>query len=332
MTLIPLTDEKEIKGALDTLRARLKKGCKTYTRVIGWQGGNYETEVYWNSQERFWFTQETTREGGRYWCPFGTWDPVTHQNLKITVECNPPCDGVDRRCAGAFLTDGNKIFIAHSGKIGGGREGIGKTAFVDSYPHGNWCEVRWPDGFENEMIVIGSIAGKRLPQQFSEFIREVRKFKRDIEAGEETPPSDFEPGFSPEFEGKRKKYRISGDIESSCDHGKIVNQLEKCLRKLGYNRIGKDQPRDIFLLSENNALELLFEIKPDVSTTAVYQGIGQLLYHSAVDGKAPRKIFVVPEKPKPKTQAVLDKLRIDVLTFGWNGETPVFHNLKGLLK
>ena len=330
MNLIPVTDGKASKEALRTLGARLSKGCKKYTRRIGWQGGNYKTDVYWNPRERFWFTQDVS--GNRFWCPFGTWDPDTHDMLTITVECNPPLKGIDRRCAGAFLTDGSKVFIAHSGKIGGGREGIGKSAFVDSYPQGNWRAVQWPDGYENEMIVIGRIDGKRLPQQFSEFIREVKKFKKSVEAGEEEAINSFNSDFSPEFEGKRKKYRISGDIESSCDHGKIVNQLEKCLRKLGYERIGKDQPRDIFLYSVQKTIEVLFEIKPDVCTTNVYQGIGQLLYHSASNGKPPRKIFVVPEKPKLKTQAVLDKLRIEVLTFGWSGDTPVFHNLKGLLK
>jgi hypothetical protein len=333
MSLIPITDRRASEEAFRALKKRLAEGCKKFTRRIGWKGGNYEDVIYWNPRQRFWFTHYVGKDSTRFWCPYGTWDPETHQMLTITVECNPPCKGVDRRCAGAFLTDGSKVYIAHSGKIGGGREGIGKNAFVDSYPQGNWRTVEWPDGYENEMIVIGRVDGKRLPLQFSEFIREVKKFKESVEESDQQPTGNgLKSGFWPEFSGKRKKYHVNGDIESSCDHGIVVNELEKCLRRLKVSRIGKNQALDLYVLSKQNLLNTLFEVKSDVSTSSVYQGVGQLLYHSASSGKTPRKIFVLPEKPKAKTQAVLDALSIEVLTFRWKGSTPVFHDLKGLLK
>jgi hypothetical protein len=77
---------------------------------------------------------------------------------------------------------------------------------------------------------------------------------------------------------------------------------------------------------------VLFEVKVDVTTTNVYQGIGQLLYHGAVAERPPRRIFVLPEKPKAKTATILAGLGIEVLTFTWKGARPVFKELERLLK
>jgi hypothetical protein len=171
--------------------------------------------------------------------------------------------------------------------------GVCKTAFVNSYPHGNWRSVQWPDGRKSEMIITGHVDGRRFPAQIGEFIREVEKFKASvrIDSDEFSAPAP-DSGFSPEFAGKRKSYQISGDIESSCDHGLIVNELAKCLERIGLNRIGKDRARDLFILTTTGKLRVLFEAKADVTTSSVYQGIGQLVYHSANDRHGLRRVLV----------------------------------------
>jgi hypothetical protein len=69
-----------------------------------------------------------------------------------------------------------------------------------------------------------------------------------------------------------------------------------------------------------------------VTTSSVYQGIGQLVYHSASDRDGLRRVLVLPELPNAKTRAVLANIGIEVLTYCWKGSRPVFKNLKALLK
>src|SRR2546426_6326116 len=46
-----------------------------------------------------------------------------------------PKEGINRRCAGLFVRDDDDgaIYFTHSGKVGGGREGVGKSAFLSNY-------------------------------------------------------------------------------------------------------------------------------------------------------------------------------------------------------
>lgn len=97
---------------------------------------------------------------GRYWCAYGTQDPTESKTLSITCEINPPRSGVNRRCGGLFVRDSRgRIYLAHSGKVGGGGTGVGKTAFTAWYGHGNWQDVEWPDGNTTRMIIIGRVDG-----------------------------------------------------------------------------------------------------------------------------------------------------------------------------
>jgi len=251
--------------------------------------------------------------------------------LSIAVQCNPPLKGINHRCAGAFLTDDSEVYLAHSGKIAGGRKGIGKTAFVNSYPHGNWREVQWPDGQESEMIVIGRVDGKRLPAHIGQFVRQVEKFKKAISTGKQqkvTVPA--KSTYSPEFGGRKRGYRVPGNVESDCDHGLVVNALAEYLKKAAFGNVGNDRARDLYVLSKSGKLRFLFEAKTDLSTSSIYQGVGQLVYHSTVTPAA-KRLLVLPGVPNAKTRAVLDAIGIDVLTYRLDGARPVFKNLKEVL-
>jgi hypothetical protein len=251
--------------------------------------------------------------------------------LSITVECNPPVQGVDRRCAGAFLTDGRKTYLAHSGKIAGGRKGIGKSAFVDWHPHGNWQVVQCPDGVETEMIVIGRVDGKNLPTQMAQFVREVKSFKEATSTGKMQKDSvSAKPTFSPEFTGRKRGYRVTADIESDCNHGLVVNALAEHLEKEAFGKVGNDRARDAYVLSNGGKLRFLFEAKTDLSTSSIYQGIGQLVFHNTIT-PATKRFLVLPGAPNAKTRAVLAAIGICVLTYRLDGARAVFENLKEVL-
>lgn len=330
MSLIPLTDRVEIRSAFDTLAAHLKRHARPYTRKVGWHGGGGEFPVYWRPEEQIWCMFEPDREKTRYWCCFGTSDPANANNLTIVGEINPTKDGVNRRNAGVFVRDEyGVVYIAHSGKLGGGRPGIGKSAFLRAYRGDNVEDIDWPDDYEGCAIVIGRIDGPHLPAQIAHFIREVERFKNEAVTG--AGPLPPPPGsFNPEFSGVRKGYTYAGVIEARCDHGLVIDALAEfaAARDLRFSNDGR---RDFFLIGPDGEVSHLFEAKSEISTTSLYTAIGQLMLLGAAQPKRPKLVLVLPDKPGVETADALRRLGLIVLTYEWDGAKPVLHRPEKVL-
>ena len=131
MSLIAVSESIEIKKLWDSFKKSLQQNALRYQRNVGWHGGNIATDVYWLPDQGFWVAFNHDPKSNREWSAFGTMDPSNSKVLSITCEVNIPFQGVNRQIAGVFVrdTDSGKIFIAHSGKIGGGQKGIGKKLF-----------------------------------------------------------------------------------------------------------------------------------------------------------------------------------------------------------
>ena len=138
------------------------------------------------------------------------------------------------------------------------------------------------------------------------------------------------PSFSPEFAG-HKSYARRGWIETISTHGIVMSALAANLRKLGL-RVANDRPRDLYVFSPNLQVSALFEAKTDTSTTSIYQGIGQLMFHGAAQSTPPKRVLVLPNAPKMKTCAALKRLGISVLYYQWKGETPTFKHLSEVFR
>lgn len=338
MSLSPIISAAEIRQARKTLLATLRRGCRPYRRWIGWRGGSGEYDVEWNPHDGFWFQANPSPYYGRWIIWFGNDDPISARMLNIVCEVNPPDDGINRQCAGLFVSETDSaVYLTHSGKIGGGRKGIGKSAFLSHY-RGARESVSWPDGNETEVIVIGRIDGERFAAQVANFIHEVQRFKTAAAGGGESPKSAEQlsappaaPQFNQEFSGQRRGYRVRSEIESRCDHGLIVNALAKTLQAIGL-AVANDQNHDLYVLARNGHMKTLFEAKTDVTTSTIYQAIGQLLYHYATQSPPPSPVMVLPAAPDATTKRVLDRLQIKVLVFGWQGQQPVFRNLSDVIE
>jgi hypothetical protein len=220
MSLKPLTDSAELKTSFDLLLENLSRNCESAQRFVGWQGGRETGTAYWNPKLRFWSLLKSKPTESRYWCCFGTDDPSQKKSLNIICEANPPKERFDRKAAGAFVRDDNgRTYLAHSGKVGGGRKGIGKSNFLKFY-RGALESVLWPDGRESELIVIGQIDGRHLPSQIAHFVHEVEQFKHTaVRKKGRLPLSKLPASFKPEFSGHRKGYEAEGPIVSECKHG-----------------------------------------------------------------------------------------------------------------
>lgn len=326
--LTPLTGTSEIAGAVESLGKRLSRDAHPFVRSVGWRGGRGDFTVHWRAYERFWWFVEPRRALKRYWFCFGTEDPTEAQRLSITCEINPPLAGATRRVAGiiARAEDGG-ICLAHTGKIGGGRKGIGRDAFLD-YCHLEAEPVRWPDGQETEALLIGALDSPRLPAQIAHFVREVQQFKSQIGTPRpyrEGPP----PEFVPEFSGVRAAYRVTGSIESRCDHGLVVSALAEQLRTHGYT-VANDRQRDLFALRDD-AIRFLFEVKTELTTTCLYEGVGQLMLHGTSGAPPPQRVLVMPEGLNAATINTLRGLSVAVLSYRWRGNSPSFERLRRIL-
>lgn len=179
MNLSPITNREESKGAYDALRSCLMAGAENLKRTVGWLGGSGEFTLYWHEDAAFWvvFSDEGDEFPFRFWCAYGTMDPTSSTSVHETCEINPPKEGIDRRCAGIFLKDsGSGLYLAHRGRVGGGRKGISKKNFLEQYG-GKLEEVESPDGKTEEVVLIGKIGDKSFVEYLATFIRAVDAFK-----------------------------------------------------------------------------------------------------------------------------------------------------------
>ncbi|HEX8600448.1 MAG TPA: hypothetical protein VF952_18265 [Chloroflexia bacterium] len=323
MSLTAITEASEIQRSMQVAWDNLTHSAQQFPRVVGWHGGNTPVTMYWLRDIGIWTVLNPKIAGDRYWFCFGTGDPTIYEGMQsIVCEINSPHKGIDRRCAGLFAKDGDDtIYLAHSGKVGGGRKGIGKSTFVDFCSHGNWKVIKWPDGKETSALLIGPIDEPLFRQQVAWFVAEVAEFKRRVASGNKPVSLPFpEPSFTPEFSGWRTSYVLNKTIASQCNHGLVVSALREALTSQGY-KVSNDRARDLFVNGPDGNMYVLFEAKTDLSSSSIYEGIGQLMFHGARQSATLRRVLVLPGIPNSATMEVLSRLNIEVLQYelGSNG-------------
>ena len=328
MNLSPITNRKEGKIAFEALRSCLSARSKKLKRNVGWPGGHGKFNLHWQEDAGFWVVFDL-KERSRYWCAYGTMDPNPHSSKNITCEINPPTEGIDRRCGGVFLKDSSSgLYLAHSGGVGGGRHGIGKINFLEQYS-GTLEEIEWPDGVTAEVVLLGKIGGGSFVNNIATYLRSVEAFKAAAAGQTPTPITEKNPDliFAPEFEGPRKKYRLTSAIESQCDHGTVVNTLHAELKALGFDAY-KTSKIDLFLADGKANITHLIEVKTDQSTTSLYQAVGQVMLHGALEKSDPQRILVLPGEVSTDTASRIKKLGIVIVRYDWKRSQPIFANLK----
>ncbi len=294
---------------------------------IGYLGNSFNATIMWCTKLNLWFYPDVV-SGSRYWNAFGVVKPKRGENTPITCEINFPLKNVDRRVAGAFVTDGQgNIFVVHRGKIGGGREGIGKSLFQANYGS---KRVAVKDGeVESTVALVGALNSPHFVKQVSWFVYEVARIKELASSGS-LPTEDATDihEFQEEFSGK-KKYGIEKQVEAQCDHGLVVNRLATILGK-SKHRVGNDQNRDLYIADAAGRITTLFEVKTDMATTSLYTAVGQLMLHGVALDKRLKLVLVVPRKVDETLEDRLNKLDIELLTYQWQGDEIVFPELASL--
>ena len=244
------------------------------------------------------------------------WD--TRYGHSIPCVVSVPFEDINRRVGGAFAVDGDdKVYLMHRGRIGGGRSGIGKNLFLENF-RGKWKRVQDGDVLSN-LALIGAPSSPQFPYQITHFVYEVQRIKEGV--SETKPDIQLLHTFKKEFSGKRK-YKV-GKVEAECNHGRVVNNLERQLRSIGF-ATGNKYPIDLYVLDQNDRITVLFEIKTDSTSTSCYEAVGQLLFYAA---KLPRKPLLVAVFPDSLDNHCIDtfrKIGLETLAYRWVGNEPSF--------
>lgn len=212
-TFSVLTDAEEIEDAEDELRAAFERvAAWTEPREFGFQGGGGEWLVYYVKQHDVWLAVDDELEN-RWWNGFGLGEPPEGRQASIDVEVNVPKKGTNRRIAGAFLRDeDNKLYLAHSGKIGGGRKGVGKAAFLR---HNENPVVQVG---RHDHLLVGCLEDEDFVADVAEFVNSVRRFKADATSGDGAAEEDDEDVRYPEdlywlFQANPKQFDLAEDLK-----------------------------------------------------------------------------------------------------------------------
>jgi hypothetical protein len=252
-------------------------------------------------------------EKKKYWCAFGTLPLPDAGSVSITVEINPPFTGMDRQLAGLFAADGVGVqFLCHTGRIGGGKKGVGKLKFLDWFDQ-ELVPVIDPDGRSTLAFPVAEIGSARMVEHIAEYVGAVAYFKAGNPGrrpAETNPPFG---GAGEEFEGSKGVSARPGYV-AYCDHGIIRNRLDDLIAATG-RTVSRDQQRDL-LVGDSDPLEVEFEIKTSADLQSVYTAVGQLLLHNAVR-PVKRRVAVLPDHVAPQMGKAVASLDIHIVTYRW---------------
>ena len=129
--MLQIIDGKtERRKTQQTLVRNLKNGLESIgARNIGFPGGNVTLRMYSAGENRLFFTYFKTDGDGateRYWNAFGLFNS-SKSSHDITVEINIAVESQTQQVAAFYARDSDtgRDYLLHSGKIGGGFEGVG---------------------------------------------------------------------------------------------------------------------------------------------------------------------------------------------------------------
>ena len=91
-----------------------------------------------------------------------------------------------------------------------------------------------------QVVNLGQINNPRLFSRIARLVREVKRIKNT------SVVSSVLSKFSPEFSGQKRGYSLARTIDATADHGSVVEELMKAVKKAG-NEPFNDQQRDLFV-------------------------------------------------------------------------------------
>jgi hypothetical protein len=114
------------------------------------------------------------------------YDGKPHSTQRIAVEINIP-NPPTRRVAGFFAREprSGELFLLHDGKIGGGKKGVTREAFLR---HSALRTVQVGSGLqEREAIIVAKLGSESLAREIEDCARAVAAFKESLDRDQQSP-------------------------------------------------------------------------------------------------------------------------------------------------
>lgn len=317
-----IDDRNVIKSAQDRLSAALKEALPQIENCkVGFQGDSFDVAVQTLGNGSLYYAAKSPQIysrsfGGalRYWNAFGIFRKgISNQN--ILVEINIPEEGDNAQVSGFFARDTSSgdIYLMHTGKIGGGRKGIGKNAFLnflsDPLQQVN-CAGRRRFG-----LIIGNIADPGLVTLIGRFAEKVSQFK--VYANDPDMQNNsliLEETYTSEYSGRKLGLR-KGHFDYYTYHGLVVDKLRE-VRALTLSKgeqISRTPLIDLFV-RRGDCYSEVYEVKTSLDRQSFYTAVGQLMTHAVNDDTV--RTLVIPEGELPSDcEDALQRLNIGVRRF-----------------
>lgn len=322
-----MLEEITHKKLIQTAHTALKKQIKSHLPIkrkcnVGFPGGNVDEKLFTSDTSSMWAvlkSPDKKRSDPRYWNAFGSFNPDVSSQT-IAVEINMPASGTNKRLAAFFARDvkTGDVFLMHSGKVGGGRKGIGKKKFL-VWSRKKLEEVAVDSGKPRSGIIIGRVDASNIVDRIWQFVQQVSDFKKEASNGS-LETSKFKKKieqydrYSREFSGS-KSGKYEGSFEYETFHGDIVEALYqervKTLEK--GEEIFNSQMIDLFVRKEGEMAEI-YEIKTATDRKPLYTAIGQLLTHTKGGITPAKKILVVPDSDPLSEDIIITLDALNIIT------------------
>lgn len=320
---IMLERRAEIARAQELLELTLEQQSDgNVVRDIGYPGGRRPHETI-KTFGKYWYwsgalTAGSTRTPRRLnW--FGLYSD--NDGVSITVEVNVVEEGRNDRVGGFFARDSDtgRIYLFHSARIGGGRAGVGKEAFL-AWSNEPLRQVMDSEGAYREGVLMGPVEGKGAARTLLRYVSIVAAFKDAVREGEVDSP-EFQRRLAQLREyyaepmGPRSGHR-GRVLDYISRHGEVVDALNAWLQEAGLKR-GRRLVKNVLIdlgVAKGDQLEDVFEVKTSTDRSSVYAGIGQLMVHGV---RAGRRVLVLPEEGvlPAGIEEALEELGIELLRF-----------------
>ncbi|MBI4931902.1 MAG: hypothetical protein HY841_14160 [Bacteroidetes bacterium] len=284
--------------------------------------GTWHTTAQYNPSNNIWSVVEPhENKKDNFYILLGV-DPDPKAINGIVVQCNYQIGFENFKEACFWANDSKgKVYLLHSGRMGGGVKGINFENIDDLYS-GARSTLLYND-VSYDYFTVCELHSKQAYQQVVDFVNEVDRIKCILKSntavsslGKRKINKAFKI-YSPEFWGKRKSYFIKKKISSNSKHGFIVDGLEKIMHKeygVNKNQLVKNKYIDLGITKNNKAVAI-FEIKPSINTQSIYTAIGQLMLHSSSIKSNPAIYIVLPNKLEDKMEKDLLSLSIKSIRF-----------------
>ena len=319
-----LEGKSAINKAQRLLEATLRREfTERETKDIGWPSDRrVGARVFGNG--RFWYWTTRHDEGSksaRYLNWFGLYN--SRPGVGISAEINTPLTGRNGRLAGFFARDtsSGRTYLFHSGGVGGGAKGVGRTRFL-AWSNNELQEVVDSGGGVRHGVRVMPVDGLDATRSAIAYLENVVEFKQAVRDGRTSNPSVLQRekelrAYIKESTGRRKWLRRTRVIDYVSRHGDVVDALKAWRESRPLHRNSEvTNTRLIDLGVHANAkFSEVYEVKTSAGRTDVYTAIGQLAVHASVPGC--QRVICLPADDEllPELRGALSRLGIGLLLY-----------------